>query len=84
MSEEIYTLLDELYFLTDYQTLQRELGWQEALLSKHLQDLVEKGWVECYGENDMPLSASERNLPAAAKNYRYLATKQGLMVHTKG
>jgi DNA-binding IclR family transcriptional regulator len=82
MNEVEYDIIDELYFVTAFAELGRQVGLPEADLGRHLQELVVRGYVKCFfpdPDTEIPYEAA-----AFAQGYRqyyFLATKAGLVAH---
>lgn len=81
MSEIEYDLLDEMYFLVSFQHLLNETPYDEPSIKAALKAMLEKGWIRCYeGNEEQPISDTAA-FEQAYQHYRYLATKEGLLVH---
>lgn len=81
MTDLEFDILDELYFLVNFENLTSELGIEEKVLVNELINLVGKGWVKVYeGENELEVSELDF-LHKNYKNYNYLASKSGLLAH---
>jgi hypothetical protein len=80
MSDEEFDLLDELYFVQPYSTLQEALGWEDSQLLDTLTLLVDKGWIKCFSSPDQECF-EVIDLHEVGKKLLYLATKKGLMAH---
>lgn len=80
MSDEEFDLLDELYFVQNYDFIKESLGWEDELLLKTLNTLYQKGMVKCLTTPD-----TERfdtvDVFSEGKDLFFLATKKGLMAH---
>lgn len=80
MSEREFDLLDELYFVQDYEFIKISLGWEDEVLFATLNSLYQAGMIKCLTGPD-----TERfdavDLYSEGKNLFYLATKKGLMAH---
>jgi hypothetical protein len=81
MSDQEFDLLDEVYFVTSYQDIQAELGWEDAEMKKTLLELYEKGWIKCFADASTELVDSEVDLEKQYQQYHYLASKKGLLAH---
>lgn len=82
MTEIEFDIIDELYFVTAFEELSRQLNLPEAELGRYLQALVGQGYVKCFFPDPDTEIAYEAG--AFAQNYRryfYLATKAGLVAH---
>lgn len=80
MSDQEFDLLDELYFVQSYSTLQEALGWEDSQLLDTLTLLVGKGWIKCFSAPDQECF-EDIDLHEVGKELLYLATKKGLMAH---
>ncbi|MFN3996936.1 hypothetical protein [Algoriphagus sp.] len=80
MSDEEFDLLDELYFVQNYDFIKESLGWEDGLLLATLNSLYQCGMIKCLTSPD-----TERfdvvDLITEGKSLYYLATKKGLMAH---
>jgi DNA-binding Lrp family transcriptional regulator len=82
MNDIEFDIIDELYFVTAFSELNRELGLPEEELGRHLQDLVVRGYVKCfYPDPDTEVSYQEAAFAGQYRAYYYLATKAGLVAH---
>jgi hypothetical protein len=75
------SIIDQLYFVTPFSAIAKEVEVDNAALAKELWSLITKGWVKCFAdpENEISVSATEFNNNFS--NYHYLASKKGLLVH---
>jgi hypothetical protein len=80
MSDQEFDLLDELYFVQPYSTLQEALGWEDSQLLDTLTLLVDKGWIKCFSAPDQECF-DDIDLHEVGRELLYLATKKGLMAH---
>lgn len=80
MSDEEFDLLDELYFVQPYSTLQATLAWEDGKMLDTLVLLKDKGWIKCFTTPDRECFDSI-NLHEVGKELLYLASKKGLMAH---
>jgi hypothetical protein len=80
MSDREFDLLDELYFVQDYDFIKKSLGWEDELLIATLNSLYQAGMIKCLSTPD-----AERfdlvDVFSEGKNLFFLATKKGLMAH---
>ena len=81
MSDQEFDILDELYFVTPFEQLQKTLGMAEPDLKTALETLISKGWVKCFHAGSVEIVTNEMNFEAEYRNYHYLATKAGLFAH---
>ena len=79
MTDSEYELLDELYFIQDFEELQQKLGLSDSELSVLLSSVIAKGWVRCASRID-GLEVPEPK-PEIFKKQSFLATKEGLFAH---
>lgn len=76
-----FEILDELYFVSDFEALMKSVSVDESVLKDELEALLQKGWVkllEKKSDNEISSLDSYNN---NYKNYNYLATKEGLLAH---
>lgn len=81
MTDEEYLVLDELYFITDFEDLADRTKIPKETLIQMLIDFHAKGWVRCFsrhGEEIYNPSEVDRN---TFRKYRYLISKEGLIAH---
>ena len=80
MSDQEFELLDELYFVQNYEYLKESLGWEDDVLLTTLHLLYQEGMIKCLSTPD-----HERfdgvDIFSEGRNLFYLATKKGLMAH---
>jgi hypothetical protein len=82
MNEIEFDIIDELYFVTAFDDLNRQLDLAEALLGRHLQDLVVQGYVKCFfPDPDTEVAYDEAAFVQDYRKYYYLVTKAGLVAH---
>ena len=81
MTDLEYDVLDELYFVTAFEELQKTLSMDEASLQTVLKDLIGKGWVKVLEEGSVDLTPVEAQNISELKGLYFLATKAGLLVH---
>ncbi|MBC7487199.1 MAG: hypothetical protein H7282_10660 [Cytophagaceae bacterium] len=82
MTDQEFDVLDELYFVTSFQDLMRNLSWPAEAVLPVLKELMAKELVKCIdpqSEEEVELSLSE--LDKQYKKILFLATKKGLMEH---
>jgi len=81
MSNEEYEILDELYFISQFDRLLGNLNMEEESLKELLIVLYKKGWLRILEDDS---EKDVENLDFFHKNYKkyhYLASKAGLLVH---
>jgi hypothetical protein len=78
MTEQEYTLLDELYFLTPFDALKTALGWEEKTVLDVLEQVNQKSWLRVYITPSNELLPNEINIAEKGKGYSYNASKAGL------
>ncbi len=81
MTDLEFDILDELYFVQDFDTLLLAVGAEATTLRTALATLLDKGLIKCLGTQDDELPAGTCDLTTRYAEYRYLATKRGLLVH---
>ncbi|HXA02137.1 MAG TPA: hypothetical protein VNW99_09120 [Cytophagaceae bacterium] len=81
MTDPEFDIMDELYFISPFEELKKNLSIEESELVNALHALIQKGWVKCLEkETDDELEVAD-NFKAEFKKYNYLATKAGLLAH---
>ncbi len=80
MSNEEFDLLDELYFVQNYDFIKESLGWDDELLLATLNSLYQSGMIKCLISPDTERFDSV-DIFSEGKILFYLATKKGLMAH---
>ncbi|MDN3203039.1 hypothetical protein [Algoriphagus sediminis] len=83
MNDDQFDLIDELYFVQDFDYLRETLGWADDHLIGVLQSLVDEGWVKVLKSPDEELF-DKIDLKINGTTFMYLATKEGLMKHNMG
>lgn len=82
MSDNEFDLLDELYFVTSYPDLKSTLSLGDEELCAALQSLIQKGYVKIlYPDQDTEHTYEESSFGQHCREYFFLATKAGLVVH---
>jgi len=83
MTDDQFDLIDELYFVQNFDYLRETLGWEDDHLIGVLQSLVDEGWVKVLKSPDEELF-DKIDLKINGTTFMYLATKEGLMKHNMG
>jgi hypothetical protein len=83
MTDLEFDILDELYFLTPYQELVKNVGLPENEVKSGLQILIKKGWVKVFASISTQLSEEQIDFDNFFSSYYYLATKEGLLAHNR-
>lgn len=82
MTENEFDILDELYFVTSYADLRSTLPLDEPALNEGLKNLLDKGYIKIlYPDPDTEHDYSENDFSLHCREYFFLATKAGLVVH---
>ena len=82
MTENEFTILDELYFVTSYPDLKSTSALSDNELCAALHDLIAKGYIKIlYPDPDTEHTYDEHSFGLHCQDYFYLATKAGLVVH---
>ncbi|MEM0938583.1 MAG: hypothetical protein AAF600_01905 [Bacteroidota bacterium] len=81
MTEIEYNILDQLYFVTSYQTLKEESGYSHDQLKFNLIEMIKNGFVKVYDEIDQELEQDRLDMQNSFQSYYYLASKKGLFEH---
>jgi hypothetical protein len=81
MTDSEFDIMDELYFISSFEELNKNILMEESELVNALHSLIKKGWVKCLEkETDQEFEIAD-NFKAEFKKYNYLATKAGLLAH---
>lgn len=83
MSDLEFDVLDELYFVIQYNELADAVELDDDDLKPLLAKLLNKGWLRCFSEPDEELEAESIDLEVNYRKYYYLASKEGLKAHNK-
>lgn len=81
MTDREYEILDALYFTVSFDILKKELETEEVKLMKELQELIKKGWVKCLEKISEQEIEEIELVKMNYKEYNFLASKKGLMIH---
>jgi hypothetical protein len=81
MTDREYEILDALYFTISFDVLIRELETEEMKLIEELLELIRKGWVKCLEKNSEQEVEVLELVKMNYKEYNFLASKKGLMIH---
>jgi len=82
MSENEFDILDELYFVTPYSDLKSALSLSDEEICTALQCLIRQGYVKIlYPDQDTEHAFEEESFGRHCREYYFLATKAGLIVH---
>lgn len=80
MTDKQYTLLDELYFIQNVDSLQKELGWARDEVIEVLLELFENGWLKVV-KLDEEIEISKETLWQQINQHGFIASKKGLFAH---
>ncbi len=83
MTDDQFDLIDELYFVQDFDYLRDAMSWEDGHILDVLQSLLDEGWVKVLKGPDEELFG-EIDLKSDGTSLMYLATKEGLMKHNMG
>jgi hypothetical protein len=81
MTEQEFTVLDELYFIVSFNEIQESIELSSQQLKLVLISLWEKGWLRCYSGIENELDIHTIDIENQFDKYHYLASKEGLMAH---
>ena len=81
MTEQEYLLLDELYFLIDYNSLKNKSKLSIQNLDELLISSINKNWINFYEKIDGESLFLNNQTQSNLKSYFYLASKEGLKAH---
>ncbi len=75
-------IIDELYFVTSYQELQKALDLPAETLCLELEKLLAQEFVKCFfPDPDTEIAYHQESFAGNCHRYFYLATKKGLIAH---
>lgn len=82
MTDTEFDILDELYFMIDFNTLSLNTKIDVVILENHLTLMIKKEWISIF-EDDISVEIMYDNekFKENFKSYYYLATKKGLFEH---
>jgi hypothetical protein len=81
MTDKQFEILDELYFVIDFEQLNESLDLDENTLYQELKVLIKLSWVKCF-RKDIELDHNEIDFQLSSfKTYKFLASKKGLFEH---
>lgn len=81
MSDQEFAALDELYFIQTFDYLLFTTGMHETELKEALANMLEKGWIRLFQPDDSEADYNRKQFLENYRNYRYIASKAGLMAH---
>jgi DNA-binding Lrp family transcriptional regulator len=81
MTDIEFDVIDELYFVTPFDTLADQVAIPEQELKQTLQNLLAKGWIKCFKTASEELMPAALNFDKEYRQYYFLATKAGLLAH---
>ena len=78
-----FQIIDELYFVTSFDDLLREVEIDDIELIGELKTLLQSGWVEQFIFNQEQKNYIKQKHPVfdTISSHAYLATKEGLLKH---
>jgi hypothetical protein len=79
-----FRILDSLYFVEPFETILAEAGAPENLVAADLRALISRRWVQAmhFDPKAQDYVSSAIYDTSDLRAYRYLATKEGLLVHS--
>ncbi|MFD2245256.1 hypothetical protein [Pontibacter ruber] len=82
MTDNEFSILDELYFVASYPDLRSTLSLTDDELCAGLKNLLEKGYIRIlYPDQDTEHDYDPAVFSKHCHDYYFLATKAGLVVH---
>lgn len=81
MSDNEFDLIDELYFISSYSSLDKAIDINGEILKSTLINVLKKGWVNCYVSPIDKIGFDIKLFEKDYRKYHYLATKAGLLAH---
>lgn len=81
MNEREFEVMDELYFVISFVELMEKLDMNKSMLFDTLTSLIKEEFVRCYkNEEELDFPDIEFKIDKF-EEYRFLASKKGLMEH---
>ena len=81
MNEVAYDIMDQMYFVTSFEDVKEQSGFEDAVISSVLWNFINMGWVKCFDGPENEITVAEDDFKANFAKYHYLASKQGLLAH---
>lgn len=83
MTDTEFDILDELYFVKSFQELSRIFEQAKFDLQEELWLLINKKWVKVLDFSDKEVELTWEIFQQNKREYRFSATKKGLLVHNQ-
>lgn len=81
MTDDEFDVLDELYFIRDFNSLSDSLDISEENTRDILESLITKNWVRVFYPQDREIAYDSSKYHSDYKKYYYIASKEGLLAH---
>lgn len=81
MTDVEFTVMEELYFMTNFDSILSQTSLSEDELLQTLQTLQEKGWLKCAALHDGQEVEERISDWGLVRQYNLMATKAGLLAH---
>lgn len=81
MTDLEFDILDEIYFVESFASIQSKLNIDAQSLKASLKNMIEKGWVKCFANQYTEVVFDTHSFEEKYQIYHYLATKEGLLAH---
>ena len=83
LSDIEFLVLDEVYFVSSFQTILQNTGYNEEQLRKTLADLLEKGFIAQMKYNEELKDYEKLDQPDlfTISHSSFVATREGLAIH---
>ena len=82
MTDQEFTILDELYFVSSFEELQTQTGLPEPELREALHGLISMNFIRClYPDQDTEVPYDPAHFEQEGHHYYFLASKEGLLAH---
>jgi len=81
MTDLQYDILDELYFVQPFEYIVKSTDISENIVKKELLLMIEKGWVKCFDHQQEEVWDVLTSFDTNFFQYKYLASKAGLLAH---
>jgi hypothetical protein len=81
MSDAEFNLLDELYFITTFEELEKNFVFGRENLKDTIRQLMSKSWVKMMDKTSDEEIRDMHEFEQNYHQYNFLATKEGLLAH---
>ena len=81
MNDLEFDILDEIYFVESFESIQHRLNIDTQILKESLKKMINKGWIKCFANQYTEVIFDTHSFEEKYQIYHYLATKEGLLAH---